>query len=96
LLISFFSIFAEATLHLVLRLRGGKKKKKKVFTKPKKNRHRKKKVPLAALKYYRIDGNTVTRLRPECPSCGPSVFMAVHKDRVHCGKCGRTKLPQAK
>lgn len=23
-----------------------------------------------------------------CPKCGPGVFMAEHKDRWHCGKCG--------
>ena len=24
----------------------------------------------------------------ECPKCGVGVFMAEHKDRFHCGKCG--------
>lgn len=23
-----------------------------------------------------------------CPRCGPGVFMAKHKDRMSCGKCG--------
>ena len=27
-----------------------------------------------------------------CPKCGPGVFMAVHKDRVSCGKCGYTEF----
>ena len=49
-----YNIQKESTLHLVLRLRGGaKKRKKKVFTKPKKIRHKKKKVKLAVLKYYK-------------------------------------------
>lgn len=26
-----------------------------------------------------------------CPKCGPGVFMASHKDRVACGKCGYTE-----
>lgn len=26
-----------------------------------------------------------------CPKCGPGVFMADHKDRVACGKCGYTE-----
>lgn len=24
----------------------------------------------------------------ECPKCGVGIFMAEHKDRFHCGKCG--------
>tara|TARA_Y100000310_G_C20468918_1_gene709022 strand:- start:455 stop:643 length:189 start_codon:yes stop_codon:yes gene_type:complete len=26
-----------------------------------------------------------------CPKCGPGVFLAIHKDRVHCGKCSYTE-----
>lgn len=26
-----------------------------------------------------------------CPKCGPGVFMASHKDRNACGKCGYTE-----
>jgi small subunit ribosomal protein S27Ae len=90
-----YNIQKESTLHLVLRLRGGKKKrKKKVYTKPKKIKHVHKKVPLAVLKYYQVDENDkVTRLRKECddPICKPAAtFMAVHHDRYHCGKCGLT------
>lgn len=52
----------ESTLHLVLRLRGGaKKRKKKSYTTPKKNKHKRKKVKLAVLKYYKVtqgDGNS--------------------------------------
>lgn len=29
--------------------------------------------------------------KPECPKCGPAVFLAEHKGRVHCGSCGYTK-----
>lgn len=47
--------FQESTLHLVLRLRGGaKKRKKKSYTTPKKNKHKRKKVKLAVLKYYKV------------------------------------------
>ena len=75
----------------MLRLRGGgKKRKKKVYTKPKKIKGKHKKVKLATLKYYKVDGNgKVTRLRRVCPSCGPGVFMASHFDRQYCGKCGQ-------
>lgn len=48
----------ESTLHLVLRLRGGaKKRKKKSYTTPKKNKHKRKKVKLAVLKYYKVRRN---------------------------------------
>ncbi|MBN3285609.1 RS27A protein, partial [Polyodon spathula] len=81
----------ESTLHLVLRLRGGaKKRKKKSYTTPKKNKHKRKKVKLAVLKYYKVDENgKIHRLRRECPAdeCGAGVFMASHFDRHYCGKC---------
>ncbi|KPP78750.1 ubiquitin and ribosomal protein S27a precursor-like protein-like [Scleropages formosus] len=81
----------ESTLHLVLRLRGGaKKRKKKSYTTPKKNKHKRKKVKLAVLKYYKVDENgKISRLRRECPAdeCGAGVFMASHFDRHYCGKC---------
>jgi small subunit ribosomal protein S27Ae len=89
-----YNIQKESTLHLVLRLRGGgKKRKKKVYTKPKRLHHKKKRVKLAVLKYYKVDENgKITRLRRECPKaeCGAGVFMASHHDRQYCGKCGLT------
>ncbi|MDK2849769.1 MAG: ubiquitin-small subunit ribosomal protein S27Ae [Candidatus Woesearchaeota archaeon] len=27
-----------------------------------------------------------------CPKCGPGVFLAEHKDRFSCGKCGYTEF----
>ncbi|XP_034870177.1 ubiquitin-40S ribosomal protein S27a-like [Mirounga leonina] len=80
----------ESTLHLVLRLRGGAKKRKKSYTTPKKNKHKRKKVKLAFLKYYKVDENgKISRLRWEYPSdeCGAGVFMASRFDRHYCGKC---------
>lgn len=31
-----------------------------------------------------------------CPRCGPGVFLAIHKDRVHCGKCKYTEFTSKK
>lgn len=56
-------------------------------------RHKKKKVKLAILKYYRVDDNgKIHRLRQECASqtCGVGTFMARHIDRQYCGKCHMT------
>ena len=77
-------------MHLVLRLRGGgKKRKKKTYSKPKKIKRKHKTVKLAVLKYYKVDGDKVERLRKSCPQegCGPGILMAQHYDRLYCGKC---------
>ncbi|KAM7149822.1 ubiquitin-ribosomal protein eS31 fusion protein-like [Molossus nigricans] len=64
------NIQKESTLHLVLRLRGGaKKRKKKSYATPKNSKHKRKKVKLAVLKYYKVGENgKISRLRGECPS----------------------------
>ena len=87
------------TLHALASLLGGaKKRKKKTYTKPKKNKHKRRKVKLAFLQFYKVDDSgKVTRLLKECPSpeCGAGVFMANHFDRHYCGKCGLTYVYEA-
>ena len=51
-----------------------------------------KKASLSKKDAYEVSGDKLTRKRPVCPKCGPGVFMATHKDRVSCGKCGYTEF----
>jgi ubiquitin-small subunit ribosomal protein S27Ae len=61
-------------------LRGGaKKRKKKTYTTPKKIKHKRKKVKMSILKYYKVDSDgKIKRLRRECPTatCGAGVFVS--------------------
>jgi small subunit ribosomal protein S27Ae len=43
-------------------------------------------------RFYKLDGSRITRERPNCPKCGPGVFLAKHADRVSCGRCGYTEF----
>merc|ERR1712206_1690 len=93
-----FGIQAEATIQIVAPvLGGGRKRKKKVYTTPKKIKHKRTKVKLATLKYYKVDDNgKVERLRKESPAAGPGISMATHKDRYYCGKTGLTIFKDGK
>jgi len=42
--------------------------------------------------FFKIDGNKINRIRKHCPKCGPAVFLADHKNRFSCGKCGYTEF----
>nr|XP_054110975.1 ubiquitin-40S ribosomal protein S27a-like [Callithrix jacchus] len=89
--LSDYNIQKESTLHPVLRFHGGaKKRKKKSYSTPKKNKHKRKKVKLAVLKYYEVvEDGKIHRLHQECPfdEYGAGVFIARHFDRYYCGKC---------
>ncbi|MEW5937389.1 MAG: 30S ribosomal protein S27ae [Candidatus Thermoplasmatota archaeon] len=40
---------------------------------------------------YEVKDGRLERKRQPCPKCGPGTFMAVHKDRTSCGRCGYTE-----
>lgn len=42
--------------------------------------------------FFKVEGDKINRIRRHCPKCGPSVFIAEHKDRFSCGKCGYTEF----
>jgi len=41
---------------------------------------------------FKLEGDSVNRIRKHCPKCGPGVFLAEHNDRSSCGKCGYTEF----
>ncbi|MBU2589471.1 MAG: 30S ribosomal protein S27ae [Nanoarchaeota archaeon] len=49
----------------------------------------KNKVVSMKYKKFTISGGKIER-KPACPKCGPGTFLALHKDRQTCGKCGYT------
>lgn len=42
--------------------------------------------------YYAIKEGKAVPQRKNCPRCGAGVFLAEHKDRLTCGKCGYTEF----
>ena len=57
---------------------------------------KKERVESPVYKFYQVKGVTVNRLRKECPRCGRGVFLAEHRDRLTCGKCGYTSFKKPK
>jgi small subunit ribosomal protein S27Ae len=51
----------------------------------------KNKKPSQRWKKYKIQGDKLT-IDKHCPKCGPGNFLAIHKDRIHCGTCGYTEF----
>jgi ubiquitin-small subunit ribosomal protein S27Ae len=61
--------------------KGGPKGKKTV----------KNKQPSEKWKKYKVTDGKITKGKT-CPKCGPDTFLAEHKDRINCGKCGYTEF----
>ncbi len=45
-------------------------------------------------KFFKVDGDKLTKLKKICSRCGKGNYMAEHKDRRTCGKCGLTEFIQ--
>ena len=43
-------------------------------------------------KYYKVDGEKLTKTHKICTRCGKGVFMSEHKGRRTCGKCSLTEF----
>ncbi|MHC1567749.1 MAG: 30S ribosomal protein S27ae [Candidatus Syntropharchaeia archaeon] len=46
--------------------------------------------------FYTITEEGIKRNRATCPRCGDGVFLAEHRDRRACGKCGYTEFKKKK
>ena len=53
---------------------------------------KKKKKDSKIYQFYKFENDVTKRVRKECPRCGKGIFMAEHKDRHTCGKCGFTEF----
>ena len=42
--------------------------------------------------YYKVEGDKTTTDKKNCPRCERGVFLASHKDRFACGRCGYTEF----
>jgi len=43
-------------------------------------------------KKYKIEGGKAIPLGKFCPRCGEGFFLAEHKNRLTCGKCGYSEI----
>ncbi len=50
------------------------------------------KAPSKRWEKYTISGENLERKSKFCVKCGEGYFMAEHKDRSTCGKCGYTEF----
>lgn len=53
---------------------------------------KKKPVSQGASRFYEAKGAELKRKNKSCPKCGPGYFLAEHKNRISCGKCGYTEM----
>jgi small subunit ribosomal protein S27Ae len=48
------------------------------------------------IEFFKVEGDRINRVRKYCPKCGPAIFLAEHKNRFSCGKCGYTEFKGGK
>lgn len=53
-------------------------------------KQKKKKKPVQLWKLFEKKGDSLKRENKSCPKCGAGYYMAKHKGRWTCGKCGYT------
>lgn len=70
--------------------------KKKDKRKGKKKRSGKKHSSSPMKKFYSIKDGKIVRSGKFCPRCGPGTFLAAHKFRSYCGRCGYTEFEKRK
>ena len=68
------------------------KKSKEAKRREKKQRKGKKHLSLKPNAFYQVSGDSVKRMKKNCPRCGPGTWLGEHKGRVYCGKCGYTEF----
>ena len=57
-----------------------------------KKKNKPKAHPVHIYKLYEVNGDQLKRKTQFCPKCGVGVYLAKHKDRLTCGKCGYTEF----
>ena len=67
---------------------GGKKGKTR--QREKKERTGKKHSNVSITTVYKVEGGNLARKKNPCPRCGDGTYLAAHKNRDYCGRCGYT------
>jgi len=65
-------------------------KEKKVAKRGKKVRTGRKHENVPQKSIYDVKGEGLFRKKKHCPRCGPGTWLADHKTRLYCGRCGYT------
>ena len=68
------------------------KKAKEAKRREKKQRTGRKHSTVKVHEYYDVSSGEDQRKRKPCPRCGPGAWLAEHKGRLYCGKCGYTEF----
>ncbi len=53
-------------------------------------------MPKGRVGFYDTKGGALKRTHSQCPTCGPGTFLAIHKTRLSCGRCGYSEAKKGK